>query len=74
MTAYLWKKSQKKLISDNKEEINDPDDANNFWFALAKAQWECKQLDISFLKKFGKSLRQGKTLKFGDNLMLKKKT
>ena len=30
----------KKLINDNKDIINGPDDANNFWFALAKAQCE----------------------------------
>jgi hypothetical protein len=35
----------RKIISDNQETINDYDDCNNFWFALAKAQWECKQLD-----------------------------
>src|SRR5688500_2682262 len=35
----------KKLIADNQETISDPDDSNNFWFALAKAQWECKHLD-----------------------------
>ncbi len=34
-----------RLIQANQETINDPDDCNNFWFALAKAQWECKQLD-----------------------------
>lgn len=34
-----------QLISEHEEIINDPDDSNNFWFALAKAQWECKQLD-----------------------------
>jgi len=34
-----------KLIAGNQETINDTDDCNNFWFALAKAQWECKQLD-----------------------------
>jgi hypothetical protein len=34
-----------KLITDNQETILDPDDCNNFWFALARAQWECKQLD-----------------------------
>lgn len=28
----------KKLISHNEEIINDQDDSNNFWFALAKAQ------------------------------------
>lgn len=35
-----------KIITENQEIINDTDDCNNFWFALAKAQWECKQLDI----------------------------
>jgi hypothetical protein len=35
----------KKLIADNQETINNTDDCNNFWFSLAKAQWECKQLD-----------------------------
>lgn len=35
----------KRLIQNNQETINDPDDCNNFWFALVKAQWECKQLD-----------------------------
>ena len=35
----------KQLINKNQETINDPDDCNNFWFALVKAQWECKQLD-----------------------------
>ncbi|MFP5042999.1 hypothetical protein [Parasediminibacterium sp. JCM 36343] len=35
----------KKLIVANQEIIDDSDDCNNFWFALAKAQWECKQLD-----------------------------
>lgn len=34
-----------KLITDNQEILNDKDDCNNFWFALAKAQWECKQLN-----------------------------
>ncbi len=35
----------RKLIAENQETINDTDDCNNFWFALAKAKWECKQLD-----------------------------
>jgi hypothetical protein len=35
----------KKLIAGNKEILKDKYDCNNFWFALAKAQWECKQLD-----------------------------
>ena len=34
-----------KLIEGNKELIENPDDCNNFWFALALAQWETKSLD-----------------------------
>lgn len=41
----------KKLIADNQETINDSDDCNNFWFALVKAQWKCKQLDNKLLNK-----------------------
>lgn len=43
-----------KLISDNQETINEPDDCNNFWFALAKAQWECKELDQIILERVRK--------------------
>ncbi|MGN7885721.1 hypothetical protein ACN9ML_04405 [Dyadobacter endophyticus] len=35
----------KRLIAGNQEMIDDRDDCHNFWFTLAKAQWECKQLD-----------------------------
>lgn len=35
----------KKLIRDNKELIDNPDDSNNFWFALALALWETKALE-----------------------------
>lgn len=35
----------KKLIADNQELIDNPDDCNNFWFALALAQWETKSLE-----------------------------
>ena len=34
-----------KLIRENQEIIDDLEESNNFWFALAKAQWECKQLE-----------------------------
>lgn len=40
-----------RLIQTNQETINDPDDCNNFWFALAKAQWECKQLDTELYQR-----------------------
>lgn len=35
----------KKLIGDNQETINETDDCNNFWLALAKTQWEIIRLD-----------------------------
>lgn len=40
-----------QLIDQNQETINIPEDANNFWFAIAKAQWECKQLDPQILNR-----------------------
>ncbi len=40
-----------KLISKNQDTIEDPDDCNNFWFALIKSQWECKQIDQVVLTK-----------------------
>lgn len=41
----------KKLIANNPDLINDKEDCNNFWFALAKAQWECKELENQLLEK-----------------------
>lgn len=48
-----------KLISDNQETINNPDDCNNFWFALAKAQWECKELDPNILERVKTIIKSG---------------
>lgn len=41
----------KRLTASNQETINEPDSSNDFWFALAKAQWECKQLDTEVFQK-----------------------
>jgi len=49
----------KKLIADNQETINDTDDSNNFWFVLAKAQWECKQLDKDIFDRVKKVIETG---------------
>lgn len=35
----------RRLIKENWEMIEIPEDNHNFWFALALAQWECKQLE-----------------------------
>lgn len=52
----------KKLIADNQETINEPDDSNNFWFALAKAQWECKQLDSEIFERVRQVIETGSDL------------
>jgi hypothetical protein len=51
-----------KLIAENQETITDPDDCNNFWFALAKAQWECKQLDNELLQRVKQIIETGADL------------
>ena len=40
-----------KLMTDHKELIASPEDQNNFWLTIAKAQWECKALDSKVLKR-----------------------
>ena len=52
----------KNLIADNQETINDKDNCNNFWFALAKAQWECKQLDKDIFDQVKKVIETGEDL------------
>jgi hypothetical protein len=49
----------KRLIQANQEIINDPDDNNNFWFALAKAKWECKQLDFDLFQRIKNIVNTG---------------
>lgn len=45
------KEITERLIASNQEIINDPDNSNDFWFALAKAQWECRELDPNIFDK-----------------------
>ena len=51
-----------KLISDNSELIDNPDDCNNFWFALALAQWETKSLDANIFEKVKTLIESGNDL------------
>lgn len=51
-----------QLILRYQSTINDNDDCNNFWFALAKAQWECKQLDPELLTKIIDIVKTGADL------------
>lgn len=52
----------KKLIANNQEIINNNDDCNNFWFVLAKAQWECKQLEKGILERVKNIIETGSDL------------
>ncbi len=45
------KETTERLIASNQEIINEPDNSNDFWFALAKAQWECRELDPNIFDK-----------------------
>ncbi len=62
-----------KLLADNQETIADPNDCNNFWFALAKAQWECKQLDNELLKRVKQIIETGADLEVWRQLDADKK-
>lgn len=50
------------LIRENQETIDFPEDASNFWFALAKAQWECKALDSKILERVERIISSGEDI------------
>jgi hypothetical protein len=62
-----------RLISKNQETINDPDDANNFWFAIAKAQWDYKKLDSKILLKIKVIVESGQDLRVWEEIGADKK-
>ena len=63
----------KKLFADYQEVLDNPQDCNNFWFALALAQWETKSLDEKVYKKVKKIIESGKDLKVWEELGADKK-
>lgn len=56
------KEITERLIASNQETINEPDSSNDFWFALAKAQWECKELDPNVFDKVRTIVETGEDL------------
>jgi len=56
------KQISKILIDRNKQTIEDSEDSNNFWFALAKAQWECKQLNSELFERVKQIIESGADL------------
>lgn len=57
-----------KLIADNKETIADKDDSHNFWFALAKCQWDCKALDNSIFNRVREIITSGSDIELWKEL------
>jgi hypothetical protein len=51
------------ILSNNIELQSDYEDKNSFWFALAKAQWECGTLDQSVYEKVKAIIESGDDLK-----------
>lgn len=56
------------LIETNRELLKDEDyqDFNNFWYALANAQWECKRLYPDVFRKVETIINGGNDLKYWD--------
>jgi hypothetical protein len=52
----------RKLISDHRALIENPDDSNNFWLTLALALWETKSLDQYIYEKVKEIIESGQDL------------
>lgn len=63
----------KKIFADYQEVLDNPLDCNNFWFALALAQWETKSLDENVYKKVKEIIDSGNDLKVWKELGAEKK-
>ena len=56
------------LISNNTDAQADYEDKHSFWFALAKAQWECGALDKDIYEKVKSIVDNGDDLKLWEEL------
>lgn len=66
--GFLVSEITEKLIQENQEMINESEDSNNFWFALALAQWECKELNVEVFEKVNQIINSGSDLILWRNL------
>ena len=62
------KEVTKLVIDNNKELQSDYEDKHSFWFAIAKAQWECGALDNDVLEKVSSIVKSGQDLKLWEEL------
>lgn len=63
-----------KLVASNQNTIKESDDSNNFWFALAKSQWECKQLDKNVYQRIKKIIETDEDIEVWQKLGSDNKT
>ena len=57
-----------KLIRENRETIEIHEDAPNFWYAIAKAQWECKELTDDVRSRVEHLIKSGEDLEIWKEL------
>ncbi|MGH1363677.1 MAG: hypothetical protein ACRBF0_08980 [Calditrichia bacterium] len=58
----------KKVIKKNSELINSHEDKNNFWFALAMAQWQCKALEPDLYQRVKQIVKTGEDIRLWKDL------
>ncbi len=58
----------KKIINQSTNLIEDYEDKNNFWFAVAMAQWQCKSLDPDLFKRVKTIIETGEEIKIWEEL------
>lgn len=63
----------KRIINQNTDLIDDSEDKNNFWFALAMAQWQCKSLDSDLFQRVKTIIETGQDIKIWEELGADKK-
>ncbi len=51
-----------QLLKSNQDLIDDRDGKNDFWFAIAMAQWECKSLDNDIYKRVRQIVESGEDI------------
>ena len=62
-----------RIINQNSELIEDIEDKNNFWFALAMAQWQCKSLAPDLFQRVKTIVETGEDIKIWEELGADKK-
>jgi len=62
------KEITRTIIQNNKDLQSDYEDMHSFWFAIAKAQWECGSLDNDVLEMVKSIIVSGQDLKLWEEL------